>query len=259
MARIDTLGNFLTDVATAIRNKKGTADTIAASNFDTEIDSIETGGSSTITKGLRIDTIDANGYVTEATFIGDSLPDNYFNFAFYTNNVFKNVTLNFTDELNTIGANCFNNCAGLQGIKNYDNVTTIENSAFQYCMNLLLDRFPNNIKSLGSGIFYDCSKITINSIPQTITSIPSQTFQNCKAITEMTFEGDITYIYTYAFAGCTKLTKLSFPNNTSVPRLVDINAFQNCPLEIIEVPSSLVDSWKSATNWSNYADIIVGI
>lgn len=44
MARIDTLGNFLTDVATAIRNKKGTTDTIVASNFDTEIESIESGG-----------------------------------------------------------------------------------------------------------------------------------------------------------------------------------------------------------------------
>ena len=37
MARTDTLGNFLTDVAIAIRNKKGTTDTIVASNFDFEI------------------------------------------------------------------------------------------------------------------------------------------------------------------------------------------------------------------------------
>lgn len=44
MARTDTLGNFLTDVATAIRNKKGTTNTIVASNFDTEIESIESGG-----------------------------------------------------------------------------------------------------------------------------------------------------------------------------------------------------------------------
>ena len=43
MARTDTLGHFLTDVANSIRNKKGTTDTIIASNFDTEIDSIETG------------------------------------------------------------------------------------------------------------------------------------------------------------------------------------------------------------------------
>ena len=47
MARTDTLGNFLTDVAIAIRNKKGTTNTIVASNFDTEIESIETGGGTT--------------------------------------------------------------------------------------------------------------------------------------------------------------------------------------------------------------------
>lgn len=40
MARTDTLGNFLTDVADAIRTKKGTSDTITASNFDTEIENL---------------------------------------------------------------------------------------------------------------------------------------------------------------------------------------------------------------------------
>ena len=63
MARTDNLNNFLTDVADSIRKKKGTTGLIPASEFDTEIDSIETGGGSTVTKGLRIDTIDANGYV----------------------------------------------------------------------------------------------------------------------------------------------------------------------------------------------------
>lgn len=46
MARTDTLGNFLTDVADAIRTKKGTTDTIKASNFDTEIVNLPSGGSS---------------------------------------------------------------------------------------------------------------------------------------------------------------------------------------------------------------------
>lgn len=259
MARIDTLGNFLTDVATAIREKKGTTDTIPASDFDTEIASIETGGSSTVTKGLRIDTIDANGYVTEATFIGDTLPDNYFNSAITPYNFLKNITLKFTNEFKAIKHNVFAQCTGLKEIKNYDSIIEIGTQAFNNCMDLLLDKLPSSLTTLGTTVFYNCSKITINSIPQGIKTIPSQVFQKCKAITEMTFEGDITRIYTYAFADATKLTKLSFPNNTSVPTLVDINAFQKCPLETIEVPSSLVDSWKSATNWSNYADIIVGI
>ena len=43
MARTDTLNNFLTDVADSIRTKKGTTNKIPASNFDTEIEGIETG------------------------------------------------------------------------------------------------------------------------------------------------------------------------------------------------------------------------
>lgn len=44
MARIDTLGNFLTDVADAIREKGGTSEPIQASDFDTEIANLPSGG-----------------------------------------------------------------------------------------------------------------------------------------------------------------------------------------------------------------------
>lgn len=43
MARTNNLNNFLTDVASAIREKKGSTDLIKASDFDTEIESITTG------------------------------------------------------------------------------------------------------------------------------------------------------------------------------------------------------------------------
>ena len=44
MARINNLNNFLTDVANAIRSKKGISNLIPAEDFDTEIGSITTGG-----------------------------------------------------------------------------------------------------------------------------------------------------------------------------------------------------------------------
>lgn len=46
MARIDTLANFLTDVAAAIKSKTGKTNAITPANFDTEINSIEVGGGS---------------------------------------------------------------------------------------------------------------------------------------------------------------------------------------------------------------------
>jgi len=70
MARTNTLSNFLTDVANAIRTKKGTETTIAASAFDTEILNLPSGtyqtknitisanGSQTITPDQGYDAID---------------------------------------------------------------------------------------------------------------------------------------------------------------------------------------------------------
>ena len=43
MARIDTLSNFLTDVADAIRTKSGSSEQIDAEDFDTEIENIPSG------------------------------------------------------------------------------------------------------------------------------------------------------------------------------------------------------------------------
>lgn len=62
MARTDTLGHFLTDVADAIRTKAGTSDTIQASTFDTAISNIPSGG------GLDWTAI---GYSSEPSIIED--------------------------------------------------------------------------------------------------------------------------------------------------------------------------------------------
>ena len=52
MARTDTLGNFLTDVAEAIRTKEGTTETIPASEFDTRIANLSTGSNEPVTNEI---------------------------------------------------------------------------------------------------------------------------------------------------------------------------------------------------------------
>ena len=54
MARTDTLPHFLTDVADALRTKKGTSALIPANTFDTEIINLPSGGGSLQSKSITI-------------------------------------------------------------------------------------------------------------------------------------------------------------------------------------------------------------
>ena len=80
MARTDTLTNFLTDVATAIKTKKGDSTAILASNFDTEIANLPSGGAEVI-KENDVNFWDYDGtlvmsYSAEDFLELTSLPDN---------------------------------------------------------------------------------------------------------------------------------------------------------------------------------------
>lgn len=67
MARINNLSNFLTDVATAIKNKKGSETPIPAANFDTEITNLPSQGvyqhkTATIAENGTITILPDTGY-----------------------------------------------------------------------------------------------------------------------------------------------------------------------------------------------------
>lgn len=55
MARTDNLTNYLTDIAAAIKQKKGDTSPIKASNFDTEIANLPTGGGGGSTGDMNVD------------------------------------------------------------------------------------------------------------------------------------------------------------------------------------------------------------
>ena len=106
-------------------------------------------------------------------------------------------------------------------------------SAFSYCTSLTEASFPN-ATSIGNYAFYSCKSLTSVTFPL-VTSIGNSAFQNCSSLTTI-------YVGTESDTVCT---------------LSNTNAFNNCTnLTNIYVPASLVNSYKTATNWSNYADKI---
>ena len=157
------------------------------------------------------------------------------------------------------------------------NVTRIGRYAFDSCSGLNSASFPN-ATSIGQSAFYSCSNLTEASFPNA-TSIGIYAFQNCRGLTEVSFP-NATSIGGSAFYSCSNLTSVSIPNATSIGEeafkncsnlttiyvgtntstvctLSNISAFTNCTnLTNIYVPVNLVDSYKSATNWSSFASKI---
>ena len=181
MARTDTLINFLTDVAAAIKTKKGDDTLIPAANFDTEITNLPSGGNNTALISL-IDRTATSFEIPEGT-------------------------------------------------------TSIGSYAFSYCSSLASIIIPDGVTLIGEGAFGFCTSLTSITIPNSVTSIGG-----------------------YAFYYCTGLTEIDFSTHNAVPTLADTSAFDNTSASlVIKVPSALLDEWKAATNWSTYADKIVGV
>ena len=190
------------------------------------------------------------------------------------------------EELKTSYLSAFDNTLGANVTKLPDGITHIRERAFYKCSNLTLTSLPNTITSIGlysfaqceklpltslpeslsilsSYAFQNCFKLKITSVPVGVTSISSEVFAGCKEITELTINGAITTISSNAFLKCISLAKIVFPNVTRVPTLSNVSAFKTTPIAsgtgYIYVPDSLLDSFKSASNWSSYADQIKGV
>lgn len=166
-------------------------------------------------------------------------------------------------NLTKINNHAFLGCTELALKSLPDGITSIGTYSFYNCPNLALESLPDNLTSIGEHAFYNCKKMTIKSIPSKVTIIDEYVFQKCESITEMTCLGGITTISSTAFRDCSKLSKFVLPNITSIPTLAHTNAFSGTPIASgtghIYVPDTLVDSFKSASNWSTFAEQIKGL
>ena len=137
-------------------------------------------------------------------------------------------------------------------------VTTIGKSAFLNCKTLTSITIPDSITSIEREGFFRCSGVTSFEIPYGVTKIDHYMFYDCQGLKSVVIGGSVTSIGEHAFWSCKNLKRLDLSNNTSVPTLYNTSVFNNCHADLqIKVPANLIDEWKNATNWANYADRIV--
>ena len=222
----ENIVELLTDVADAIREKKGSTEKINAQAFAEEIKNLPSGGNA----ALRGTLIDDTG-------------------------------LGIANSLHIIVA---------------EGVTSIGTKAY-YLTSLESIEMPNTITSIGLSAFFQTKLIELN-LPDSIYAIPNELAQNCSQLQRIKLPSQMQQIGAYAFKNCTSLAKIDIPSTTFK---IDNQAFYGCSSlrtivvrteafptlsnsaftgiaadALIYVPDESVDAYKSATNWSAYADAI---
>ena len=155
----------------------------------------------------------------------------------------------------TIGHTAFQNCACLTTV-NCPEVTAINSTTFFGCTSLKVARFQK-CKSLGGSAFYRCKSLTMVDIPNA-TDIGKEAFRDCSVLETVNIPSAKS-IGANVFRDCAALKTLLLCNTEAVCSLSDYT-FWGTPIEdgtgYIYVPRALVDSYKTATNWSTYASQI---
>jgi hypothetical protein len=165
--------------------------------------------------------------------------------------------INFDGPIKTIGNLAFYSCKSLTSVTIPESVTSIGERAFVFCKSLTSVTIPDSVTSIGSNAFGDCQSLTSMTIPDSVTEIGGNVFNACSGLTSVTIGDSVTTIGDYAFWRCSSLTSV-YCKATTPPSLGwDVFAHNGSDRKIY-VPAGSVNAYKSATNWSEYADAIVG-
>lgn len=134
-------------------------------------------------------------------------------------------------------------------LKKYQNkyATSIGYSAFGSCPALTTVDLPN-ATSIGDQAFYGCRALTSVDFPNA-TSIGNSAFNSCSALTSIDLPS-ATSIGSYAFFENSHLKTIFLRSKTMCTCTGDPSLNSSTA---IYVPESLIDSYKTATYWVNYA------
>lgn len=134
----------------------------------------------------------------------------------------------------------------------------IGGSAFYYCYSLESVSIPSTVTSIGGSAFNYCYTLVSISIPSGVTSIGGNAFSACYSLASLTISSGVTSIATSAFSSCYGMAEYHLLPTTP-PTLANTNAFSNIQSDCtIYVPASKLNDYKTAENWSTYADYMVG-
>ena len=193
--------------------------------------------------------------------IPNSVTSIYSDAFIYSYNL-KNVRIG--TGVTSTGFESFRGCTGLTSVtfEEGSQLTAITSYNFSGCTSLASINVPSTVTEFGEHAFSYCSSLPSINIPDGVTRIGYYTFTFCGSLTSVVIPSSVTTIRARAFYGCTSLTSITCLATTPPTLQADGSTYgffditNDCP---IYVPAESVQTYKSARNWSAYADRIQAI
>ena len=210
MAKNDNLKDFLTDVANAIREKKGTTDLINPQDFSAEIASIQSGGGSKWTGHADAEGLRAIGWTDE-------------DIAYYQEN-----GVNWNEEDDDYHKVTDDNKA-LYGVLTADNISTYKNRI------VYLPKIDTSAKTHMAKMFSDCYSLV--AIPKIDTSNAGNVggmFENCHSLVAIPLlDTSNAFTMSSMFKSCYSLVTIPLLDTSKVTNMAYM--FDSC-CSLVTIP-----------------------
>lgn len=183
------------------------------------------------------------------------------------------------DCVTKINNNCFNQWTSLTSITISQSVRTIDYGAFIYCANLPTLIIPSGVTVIPSSMCEGCRHLSYTNIPNGVTEIQNDAYHNCFSLLDITIPANVTAIgddaYRTAYYGSDEPEMRAMMLNMNANRRVTVLATTPPTLGTgvfsiitgepdiasypIYVPAESLNAYRTATNWSIYANRIFPI
>ena len=163
------------------------------------------------------------------------------------------------EGVQVVGYDAFHGCTSMTSAVFPSTLYAIRARGFQDCTALTSIELPNGFVELGTQAIYGCTNLSSVKLPNTVTTIPYECFMSCGTIGSLEIGTGITSIADRAFRS-TRIGVLTI-HATTPPTLGGNNGIDssNIGYIVIYVPAESVQAYKTANNWSVFADSIQAI
>lgn len=161
------------------------------------------------------------------------------------------ITASDLDGVTEIRRCAFYESKGIKSVTLPSTCTSIKSDAFGHCHTLTSIDMPN-VTSIGWGAFTQCSTLTSVNMPNVVT-IEGHAFMSCGNLNSLTIPSTCTSIGDQALDG--NLNRVYIFEGTTPPTIT-ASTFSSTDNTKIIVPKGCGEAYKTATNWSSFADKI---